>query len=109
MHKTSQIKARIHHTCTLCEELIPAESKYERQIGRFDGEFFCHKFHLSCAQLIDDYCDHYQESEYTFDAVLEWIADRWCYACEDRDVCRLSVPRCSVVLDGEKGGVDEKH
>ena len=102
-HNVEQkLKARKSHTCMLCRDTIETGEVYSRQTGMFEGEFYCHKLHLLCSELINNYCIHYQEWEYTRDAVLAWLRDKWCYGCEERGICELSVPVCSIVLEGEE-------
>jgi hypothetical protein len=64
--------ARKQHICDLCGRPINVGEKYSRFEGKADGEMFCTKNHLFCADVIERYCQWAGENEYDIDSANEW-------------------------------------
>lgn len=95
----SQIyKARKVHKCDLCRQLINIGEKYNRQAGVNDGDFYDVCFHLHCENIISSYCAEDGDYEYTNDGVIDWMSDRYCYDCKQKEDCDRQVLRCEIAI-----------
>ena len=99
----TQPKAQKQHTCYLCKGPIVCGERYFRHSGKYDGEFFDNCYHEECSDLIDSYCREFMEQEWDYDAIWEWLSDRYCHDCkhgtEEDDDCVYPVLRCQLIRD----------
>lgn len=101
----SERNARKEHKCSLCGETILAGEKYVRFSGKYDGQMFDQKLHISCERMISECCIAHDDNEYTEDEVAEWLQEIVCSECEHswygdgKDDCETSVFRCQKVID----------
>src|SRR5579863_6192523 len=57
-HDVSWPKAREPHKCLECKRVIPVGAKYERSVGKFDGEFFADSTCAECSEIAEAFsCD----------------------------------------------------
>lgn len=102
--KYSEPTARKEYKCSLCDEAIHEGEKYVRFCGKYDGLMFDQKLHLTCNQMISEYCRACDDNEYTEDQVLEWVQETVCAECEHswygdgKDDCEISTFRCQKVI-----------
>lgn len=55
---TEEVKARKDHRCIECREPILKGQTYQRHSGKFDGDIFCDKRCLMCAEILAGFnCD----------------------------------------------------
>ena len=94
-------KSRKQRKCSLCGEIIDIGERYTRYSGKYDGDFFDEKYHISCYNLIDEYCNQSIDNEYDEDWVNDWIVDTVCADCSKRhdDTCTENPFRCQKVLN----------
>ena len=88
-------------TCDLCGGKINVGERYTRYSGKYDGDFFDHKYHITCNAVIDEYCSRTQECEYDEESISEWLNDEvCCNLCniDTRDDCFHSAMCCHKVL-----------
>lgn len=64
--------AKKEHKCELCSKPIPIGSRYDREVGVFEGNFQSVKLHEICRELCNEYCDG---ESYYFTDVYEWATE----------------------------------
>lgn len=102
----TQPVARKSHVCDFCGREIKPGEKYQRFVGKYDGEFFdlCH--HLLCEEIIYRYCRFIDDQEYDIDSAQEWLEETICAGCEhfdderdDYSPCHISIYECPKTLE----------
>ena len=96
--RSSAHKAKKPHKCFLCGGEIVIGEKYERYTGKYDGDFFDQCFHENCLSILDKFCRDTQDNEYQQDWVVDWLYERVCYDCPQKECCEENVFRCKNVL-----------
>ncbi len=91
-------KATKNYKCDLCRHLIPKGQKYHRQSGKYDGDFFDRCLHTHCNNIISTYCSEERESEYSPDWIADWLSDKYCYGCENKDDCEINILQCETII-----------
>lgn len=94
-------KARKDHLCSLCRGTIGMGEKYIRYSGRYSGDYFDDKYHLTCQAVINEYCGRNGNNEYDDEEINYWLeSEVCCNLCdiETRDDCFNSAMRCPKVL-----------
>jgi len=102
------LTARKPHKCFLCGADISTGEKYVRYSGKYDGDFFDQCFHTDCIYLLDKFCREQQDEEYSPDWVADWISDRVCYSCGEKEDCEENCFRCEKVLEQIAGPKEDK-
>lgn len=88
-------KAKKEHICDLCNEKICIGEKYHRYSGKYEGDLFDDKFHLTCQRIINAYCEAMGDHEYCNDAIEDWLCDIYCHACKHYEYdCEGLFPIC---------------
>lgn len=92
--------ARKRHRCELCGGEIEVGEKYSYESGVYDGFFYTRKLHSVCREIIDDYANSELElgEDYTYDYVIDWLRDEFCYECDERENCE-NVSVCEKMKD----------
>ena len=99
--------ARKEYICEMCGRKIMQGEPYIYQSGKWDGVFFTRKLHRQCDLLLIDYCTEV-DNEFTYDSVMEYAEEQWCYDCEHAGCnddlegwteCDESVTTCPKVLE----------
>lgn len=86
-------KARKEHVCEMCGETIPAGETYCREVGKFEGDFFCRKLHEKCFFALDEYLRQSDDGEFSYYGIADWWADKKCGTCKHRHrPCRHEGP-----------------
>lgn len=80
-------KAKKEYRCDLCGQTIHKGEKYHRYSGKYDGQMFDEKYHLSCQNIIQAYCNAMDEREYNEDSIQDWLHDTHCHDCKQHDDC----------------------
>lgn len=70
-----QTQARKRHKCHICGKAILPGCEYIHEKQKYDGRFFDLKRHLHCDAILDAYLDGSSESEYSDDAVWDFVSD----------------------------------
>lgn len=65
--------AKKEYKCELCSKPITIGSKYEREVGIFEGDFQSVKLHELCRKLCNEYND--DGESYYFTDVYEWAME----------------------------------
>lgn len=99
--------ARKDYRCSLCGQMILKGEKYHRYCGKYDGDMFDDKFHLTCRNIISGYFHGTGEREWCEDDIIEWLRDEHCLDCknyEDGD-CEKYPITCPIIREHfvEKG------
>ena len=97
-------KAKKAHKCHLCCKEIQVGEKYSRESGKWEGEFFDRCSHLHCSEIIRTFCSENRENEYDIDWIIDWLSDKYCYACGERETCEVIILHCEKVLADFKEG-----
>lgn len=84
-YKTAYPKARKEYACDLCGNKIHVGETYHRFSGKYDGDMFDLKHHLTCQRIIKAYCRAHSDDEYNNDEIEDWLRDTYCYDCEQRE------------------------
>lgn len=91
-------KSKKSHKCDLCGGEIPVGSRYVRQNGKYDGEFFDRSLHPWCENAIHAYCDSAGDNEYDQWDVVDFLRETVCSDCpEDEPGCPYPALRCPKV------------
>ncbi|MBQ8218367.1 MAG: hypothetical protein IJZ79_03585 [Bacilli bacterium] len=98
-YNSRHVVARKDYKCDLCGGLISKGEKYQRVAGKYDGEFFDDKFHLTCQNIINTYCHENNDHEYCEDYIVDWLHDKHCYDCENYEdnECEVNILLCSKI------------
>ena len=98
-YNSTQPKARKEYKCDLCDQTIHKGEIYNRHSGKYNGDMFDDKYHLTCKNIIDAYCDAQGEGEYNNDSIQEWLHDTHCLDCEhyENDVCTFTELCCPFI------------
>lgn len=97
-YNSTQRKARKEHKCDLCGQVIRKGEKYIRHSGKYDGDLFDDKYHLTCKNIIDAYCSDQGDREYCNDIVQDWLHDTYCLDCKHYDYdCTFSELNCPFI------------
>lgn len=93
------VTARKDHKCDLCNGLIRKNEKYHRYAGKYDGDFFDNKYHLTCQNIINAFCDDTGDNEYSEDYIADWLHDKYCTDCDDyeSDSCNPNILLCPKI------------
>lgn len=82
----------------MCNQKIRIGEKYQRFSGKYEGDFFDYKHHLTCYRIIDAYCRDVDEHEYCNDVVQYWLHDTYCIDCKHYDCdCTFSELNCPAI------------
>lgn len=73
--------ARKEHTCEACQQKIRVGEKYEYESGKFEDQFFDRRYHMSCSEIMQEFCFESDDSAFTYDEVSDWWQDKYCYQC----------------------------
>lgn len=95
-------KANKIHKCEFCEKEIVKGEKYSYESGVYDGDFFTRKLCLECYDMMNTFCRENNENEFSWDWIEDWICDKYCYGCPNKDDCELIPKQCEIVR-GEFG------
>ena len=88
----THVKAsRKPHRCHICECEIPAGSRYHREKGKYDGEFFDRCTCEPCNRARDEYLSFYEVQEYDTDGVNFIAQEAVCYDCPEIENCRIPI------------------
>ena len=93
-------KARKDYTCGLCGWTILKGEKYHRWCGKYDGDMFDDKQHLTCRNIINAYCSAIGEGEYDNDEISDWLHEQYCFDCKyhEDDDCEFPNPlNCPLI------------
>ena len=102
-------KARKKYECTLCGQEIKKGEKYHRWCGKYDGDMFDNKLHMTCQKIISSYCSAVDENEYSEDEISEWLHYEYCLECSyyEEDICTFFPTTCPKIRQKfEKGGAE---
>lgn len=55
-------RARKPHTCQCCYKPIEPGTVYYRDVGSYEGDFYCFKFHENCREIVNKVADYLGES-----------------------------------------------
>lgn len=88
-YKSATPKARKEYICDLCGQKILKGETYHRYSGKYNGDMFDDKQHLTCRNIINAYCSAIGENEYDDDSISDWLHDKYCFDCKhyDEDDC----------------------
>ena len=98
-----KVRARKEHTCECCGKTIAKGEIYEREAGKFCGEFFSRAWCEDCDRIMTWWCTECADDD-TFDyaGVYDDLGAEFCDACEhgenDKDDCAVeSVWHCPII------------
>lgn len=75
-------KARKRHVCEACGRVIEVGETYQRETGKWEGDFFSRAQCLDCANVMDYWTTHLAtENEFDYDGVQDDIREKFCYDC----------------------------
>lgn len=95
---STQPRARKDYSCDLCNQIIHKGEVYHRYSGKYDGEMFDDKYHLTCQRIINAYCEDVNDREYCNDMVQDWLHDTYCLDCKHYDYdCTFSELNCPAI------------
>ena len=95
--------------CDLCGEIIQKGETYHRWSGKYDGHMFDNKLHMTCQEMISEYCRAVDENEYSEGEISEWLHDEYCLECScyEEDICTFSPITCPKIRQKfQKGGAE---
>lgn len=94
-------KARKNYKCSLCGQEINKGEIYHRWCGKYDGDMFDNKLHMTCQNIISEYCSAVNENEYSEDEICEWLHDEYCLCCEcyENDDCTEHPLSCPLIRE----------
>lgn len=103
---TRTLTAAKEHTCDICDKIIDVGSRYVRSSGKWNGEFFDYCYHDTCDTIIKAYGVYSGESDFDYDAILEFIIEEYCQgncSCYDEksmdyDLCAICELNCPKVI-----------
>ena len=109
-YNSTKPKARKEYKCDLCGQIIHKGEVYHRYSGKYDGEFFDDKYHLTCQRIINAYCDEMNDREYDNDSIQEWLHDKYCYDCKDNEdeICDYMELSCPLIRKNYEGSADNE-
>lgn len=92
-------KARKEYQCDLCRQKIKKGEKYHRWCGKYDGDMFDDKYHLTCQEIINAYCLAMGDGEYSEECICDWLHDEYCLDCRhyEEDKCTFSIITCPKI------------
>ena len=97
------VKARKRHKCNLCHEIIEKGEIYNRYTGKYDGNFFDLKYHLTCMNFITTYGKDMEETEYDEESVYEYIEEKHCLGCQYYEKDCSEIPfKCEIIKEKYK-------
>lgn len=105
LYRECVYKASKEHKCEICGRTIKIGESYSRESGKFNGEFFDRCLDTTCAKIIETYiseCSPY--GEYWVDEVVDWLIDKYCYDCKEREDCDLFILQCPKMRKEFEGG-----
>jgi len=100
---TRKVTARKEHECECCGKTIVKGEIYERETGKFDGEFFTRAWCVDCDRIITWWCANCADDEYLdYAGVWDDLGSEFCDDCEhgenDKDNCtEESVWHCPII------------
>lgn len=80
-YTSNKVKARKVHVCEMCGGQINPGEEYQRESGKYDGEFFDRKLHLDCLSVLEEYCSNV-DTEFTYEDVYEYWVETYCHSCK---------------------------
>ena len=96
-------KAKKDHICDLCNQKIHIGEKYHRFAGKYEGNMFNDKYHLTCRRIIKAYCEAMGDREYSNDEVQDWLHDTYCLDCKHYDYdCTFLELTCPFIREHYK-------
>ena len=101
IYKEQFVLARKNHRCHICGEEISAKTKYYRESGKYDGEFFDRCTCRDCYAHRQEYCDEAYDNEYDDYSIAEFLANKYCSHCSDeqKDECDTDMWHCPILLE----------
>ena len=105
-HSHKEVEARKVHKCELCRNQINVKEKYIRSAGVSSGDFYNNALHITCDYILDDYLNENDDSEFSWDEVMDWLRDKYCYKCGEEEECVLNVYKCKKITKNFEQGVD---
>lgn len=102
-------KARKEYECSLCGQAIKKGEKYHRFSGKYDGDMFDDKIHMTCQEIISAYCRAVNDNEYDEDGISDWLQDEYCLdcSCYEEDNCTFFPITCPKIRQKfEKEGAE---
>ena len=91
-------KARKPHKCRECRRIIQRGEVYERFTGKFDGDLFCVKTCLQCAEIRDAFnCDGGAIIDGLWSEMEDYVFPQMTTGCLDR----LATPEAKAYLLGQ--------
>lgn len=102
-------KARKDYSCDLCGHLIKKGEVYHRWSGKYDGDMFDCKYHVTCQRIIDAYCSAVNDNEYNEDCIYDWLHDEYCLDCRcyEEDNCTFYPLYCPKIMKHFEKGAEE--
>ena len=101
------------HQCFVCNSIISAGSRYVRESGKYQGEFFSRCSCISCYSHVTEHLRASGENEFDIDGIVEDVQERFCLHCDHRETCMLHCLHCDTVIHaGEEmfsGQLGESH
>lgn len=95
-------KAQKEYSCKLCSGKIEKKEFYLDEKGMFEGEFYNDKYHESCMDHINAYCDEYQRDTFSKEGLMDFLYDNNCYHCENQKnkkcVLNKNIYRCEKII-----------
>ena len=96
-YNSTHPKARKQHKCDLCGKIININEKYHRYSGKYDGDMFDDCYCLICENLISEFCDKSNDSDYNADWISDWLHDEYCLNCDKHETCNISNLSCELI------------
>ena len=92
-------QARKEYKCDLCNQKIKVGEKYHRYSGKYDGDMFDDKYHLTCQRIINAYCEKMNDNEYDEYCICDWLQDEYCLDCRcyEEDNCTFYPLTCPKI------------
>lgn len=102
-------KAKKEYKCDLCDQKIKVGEKYHRYSGKYDGDMFDNKYHLTCQKIINAYCEKMNDNEYDEDGICDWLHDEYCIDCRcyEEDNCTFYPLYCPKIRKHFEKGAEE--
>lgn len=97
-HKETTPIARKQHKCDLCDQTIETKSRYHRQTGKYQGDFFDRCLHIHCNKIIKEFISEQSDNEYDVNWVIYYLIEKYCHGCPEWDGCFVNQLLCDKIL-----------
>ena len=89
--RKEQYRAKKDHICHLCGKTIRKGREYIYEVSKYEGMVNDCRRHIHCDALADVYFGETGVTEYTDEEICEYLCDKVCSRCPERETSDCSM------------------